>query len=90
MTQDKLDLLKSQFPVSFNITGDIDYPRGMNFDLVPVAKISGTIGQYGVILTWKYEEEPDNILVEYIGLTNGNEKVIPILELREFLLKLKG
>jgi hypothetical protein len=109
MTQDKLDLLKSQLPISFNITMSMDYPNGIQSENATVtnsdnsigrvsikpeystlAKVSGTIGQYGVILTWKYLEDPDNIHVDYCGYSDGDEIIIPILQLKEFLLKLKG
>jgi hypothetical protein len=90
MTQDKLDLLKSQLPISFEVTMSMDYPNGIKDNSLASAKIAGTISQYGIILTWYYLSDPDNIIVEYCGYNDGEEVKIPILQLREFLLKLKG
>jgi hypothetical protein len=90
MTQDKFNLLKSQLPISFDVTMGMDYPNGIGEDSSTFAKVTGTIGQYGVVLTWKYLIDPDNIIVEYCGYRDGEEKIVPILRLKEFLLKLKG
>jgi uncharacterized Rmd1/YagE family protein len=90
MTQDKFELLKSQLPISLEVTMSMDYPNGIKEDATTFAKITGTIGSYGVIITWKYELDPNNIIVEYINMIDGNEVTIPILQLKEFLLKLKG
>jgi hypothetical protein len=90
MTQDKFELLKSQLPVSLEITMSMDYPNGIKEDATTFAKITGTIGSYGVIITWKYELEPENVLVEYLNMISGDEKIIPISQLKEYLLKLKG
>jgi hypothetical protein len=112
MTQEQLNLLKSQLPISFTITMSMDYPNGMNasnaqftrpdgsigiIDVIPenstFARVTGMIGkspQYGVVLTWKYLEDPDNIIVDYCTAINGNMETIPILNLKQYLLKLKG
>ena len=112
MTQEQIDLLKSQLPISFNITMSMDFPNGITTNSAvytksdstlgkveiipekyPFARIAGMIGkspQYGIILTWKYQDDPDNIIIDYCCYNNGNEVTIPILQLREFLLKLKG
>jgi len=110
MTQEKLNLLKSQLPASFIIHVSIDYPRGMSVNRSQItsdmpqlfaessystfAKVTGTIGkfkdQFGIILIWKYEDDPDNITVIYTGIDKGGEEMIPILQLKKFLLELKG
>jgi hypothetical protein len=89
ITQDKLDLLKSQLPISLNISIDMDYYKGTMENSNSFVRIAGTIGSYGVVLTWNYEID-NNIIVEYTNPINSDEKVIPILTLKEFLLKLKS
>lgn len=111
MTQDQIQLLKSQLPISLNITLSMDYPNGIPAETVyqkpdgskgifyntpepyPLARITGVIGnrpQYAVIITWKYRDDPDEVMVDYSSAIDGDEKIIPILQLKEFLLKLKS
>jgi hypothetical protein len=89
ISQDKLNLLKSQLPISLNITMDMDYPNGIKENTIPFVKIAGTIGSYGVMITWKYEID-NSINIEYANPVDADEKIIPLLTLKEFLLKLKG
>jgi hypothetical protein len=109
MTEENLNLLKSQLPISLNITSSMDYPNGMVADSVKFtrpdnsvgimaiepeystfARITGTLGPFAIVLTWNYEDDPDNIRVDYTGLKDGGDKKIPITELKQFLIKLKG
>lgn len=109
MTEEKLNLLKSQLPVSLIITSSIDYPNGMVADNIQFtrpddslgvmeitpeystfARVTGTLGQFGVVLTWNYEEKPDKITVNYTGLNEGGVEEIPITELKQYLIKLKS
>lgn len=62
------------------------------FDIAPeydsFVKITGTIGQTAVVITWKYNITPEEVLVDCIGPLTGDTKTIPFSNLKDFLLKL--
>ena len=84
MIEEKRLLLKDQIPKNFNLDGAMDYPDDMN----PYAVVLGNIGRYGVRIEWKYISDPDDIYFCALSSNNVVEKVVPVTELKDNLLKL--
>jgi len=84
MTEEKRLLLKDQLPLQFRLDGARDFPEDYN----PYAVVMGTIGKYGIKIEWKYISDPDDIYFCALSLNNVVEKVVPITQLKDNLLKL--
>jgi len=84
MTEENRLKLKDQLPLNFKIDGAMDYPN----DLIPHATVLGMIGKYGIRIEWNYISDPEDIYFCAVAVNNVIEKVVPILQLKENLLKL--
>ena len=84
MTEEKRLKLKDQLPINFKLDGAMDYPDDLN----PHAIVMGTMGKYGIRIEWNYISDPDEIYFCALAVNDVVEKVIPILQLKEYLLKL--